>query len=154
MLNEIIEKNLNRIENDLLEIEGLQRIDFIDIFSTSEKHKEQLDAEVIKMAKLLKETERGNVYLLNKPIKTKYGELKYIKIRFFDQTRLNWEAAADFVVKDRSVLMKKVGKDIRYSYIKREEWDAIEFKTSDTLIYFLNPLASEVYGKYQLWRME
>lgn len=148
MLNEIIEKNLNRIENDLLGIEGLQRIDFIDIFPTSEKHKEQLDAEMIKIAKLLKETERGNVYLLNQPIKTKYGELKYIKIRFFDQTRLNWEAAADFVVKDRSVLMKKVGKDIRYSYIKREEWDAIEFKTSDTLIYFLNPLASEVYGKY------
>ena len=154
MLNEIIEKNLNRIENDLIEIEGLQRIDFIDIFPTSEKHKEQLDAEMIKIAKLLKETERGNVYLLNQPIKTKYGELKYIKIRFFDQTRLNWEAAADFVVKDRSVLMNKVGKDTRYSYIKREEWDAIEFKTSDTLIYFLKPLASEVYGKYQLWRME
>jgi len=148
MLNEIIEKNLNRIENDLIEIEGLQRIDFIDIFPTSEKHKEQLDAEMIKIAKLLKETERGNVYLLNQPIKTKYGELKYIKIRFFDQTRLNWEAAADFVVKDRSVLMNKVGKDTRYSYIKREEWDAIEFKTSDTLIYFLKPLASEVYGKY------
>ena len=109
---------------------------------------------MIKIAKLLKETERGNVYLLNQPIKTKYGELKYIKIRFFDQTRLNWEAAADFVVKDRSVLMNRVGKDTRYSYIKREEWDAIEFKTSDTLIYFLNPLASEVYGKYQLWRME
>ena len=148
MLNEIIEKNLNRIENDLLGIEGLQRIDFIDIFPTSEKHKEQLDAEMIKIAKLLKETERGNVYLLNQPIKTKYGELKYIKIRFFDQTRLNWEAAADFVVKDRSVLMNRVGKDTRYSYIKREEWDAIEFKTSDTLIYFLKPLASEVYGKY------
>ena len=148
MLNEIIEKNLNRIENDLIEIEGLQRIDFIDIFPTSEKHKEQLDAEMIKIAKLLKETERGNVYLLNQPIKTKYGELKYIKIRFFDQTRLNWEAAADFVVKDRSVLMNRVGKDTRYSYIKREEWDAIEFKTSDTLIYFLKPLASEVYGKY------
>ena len=42
--------------------------------------------------------------------------------------------------------MNKVGKDKRYSYIKRPEWDAIEFKTDDTLIYFLNPLASEVYG--------
>ena len=60
MLNEIIEKNLNRIENDLIEIEGLQRIDFIDIFPTSEKHKEQLDAEMIKIAKLLKETERND----------------------------------------------------------------------------------------------
>ena len=46
----------------------------------------------------------------------------------------------------RNILMNKVGKDKRYSYIKRTEWDAIEFKTNDTLIYFLNPLASKVYG--------
>ena len=147
MFEEIIEKNLNRIEKDLVEIEGLQKIDFIDIFPISEEHKKQLDDEISKKAKLLKETERGNVYLLNQPIKTKYGDLRHIKIRYFDETRLNWEAAADFVVKDINVLMNKVGKDSRYSYIKRTEWDAIEFKTDDTLIYFLNPLASEVYGK-------
>ena len=146
MLKEIIEKNLHRIENDLLQIEGLNNIDFIDVFPTSEEHRIQLDIELSKISKLLKETERGNVYLLNKPIKTKYGELRHIKIRYYDETRLNWEAAADFVVKDRNILMNKVGKDKRYSYIKRNEWDAIEFKTNDTLIYFLNPLASKVYG--------
>ena len=69
-----------------------------------------------------------------------------MKIRYYDEKRLNWEAAADFVVNDRNILMNKVGKDERYSYIKRTEWDAIEFKTNDTLIYFLNPLASKVYG--------
>ena len=146
MFEEIIEKNINRIEKDLTEIEGLQKIDFIDIFPISEEHKKQLDNEISEKSKLLKETDRGNVYLLNQPIKTKYGDLRYIKIRYFDKTRLNWEAAADFVVKDRNVLMNKVGKDSRYSYIKRTEWDAIEFKTDDTLIYFLKPLASEVYG--------
>ena len=146
MFKEIIEKNLNRIEKDLLEIEGLENIDFIDIFPTSEEHKRELEDEISKISKLLKETERGNVYLLNQPIKTKYGELRHIKIRYFDETRLNWEAAADFVAKDRNTLMNKIGKDTRYSYIKRTEWDAIEFKTDNTLIYFLNPLASEVYG--------
>jgi len=146
MLKEIIEKNLHRIEKDLLQIEGLQSIDFIDIFPTSEEHKKQLDNEVSKISKLLKETERGNVYLLNEPIKTKYGELRHMKIRYYDEKRLNWEAAADFVVNDRNILMNKVGKDERYSYIKRTEWDAIEFKTNDILIYFLNPLASKVYG--------
>ncbi len=146
MLQEIIEKNLNRIEKDLLEIEGLRSIDFIDIFPKSEEHKIQLDDEVSKISKLLKKTEKGNVYLLNEPIQTNYGELKYLKIRYFDETRLNWEAAADFVVEDRDALMDKLGKDKRYSYIKRLEWDAIEFKTENTLIYFLNPLASEVYG--------
>ncbi|MCI8587675.1 MAG: hypothetical protein HFJ49_03580 [Clostridia bacterium] len=146
MLQEIINKNLSRIEKDLLEIKGLQNIDFIDIFPTSEEHRVELDKEASKISKLLKKTERGNIYLLNQPVKTNYGELKYLKIRYFDETRLNWEAAADFVVKDRNVLMNKVGKDKRYSYIKRPEWDAIEFKTENTLIYFLNPLASEVYG--------
>ena len=147
MVKEIIEKNLKRIENDLKEIEGLQRIDFIDIFPTNENHKIMLDEEISKISKRVKKTERGNVYFLNQPIETKYGKLEYIKIRIFDETRLNWEAAADFVVENRDVLKDKVGKDNRYSYIKRQEWDAVEFKTKDTLIYFLNPLASEVYGK-------
>ena len=147
MVKEIIEKNLKRIENDLKEIEGLQRIDFIDIFPTSGNHKIMLDEEISKISKRVKKTERGNVYFLNQSIETKYGKLEYIKIRIFDETRLNWEAAADFVVENRDMLKNKVGKDNRYSYIKRQEWDAVEFKTNDTLIYFLNPLASEVYGK-------
>ena len=147
MLYEIIDKNLKRIEPDLKEIEGLKSIDFIDIFPVSEEHKNQLDDEISKMSILLKETDRGNVYLLNEPIKTKYGDLRCIKIRFFDESRLNWEAAADFVVEDRNILSNKVGKDSRYKYIERPEWDAIEFKTENTLIYFLKPLASEVYTK-------
>lgn len=150
MLEEIINKNLNRIEKDLLQIKDIQTIDFLDIFSESEEHRRLLDEEISKSAILLEKTERGNVYALNNPIETKYGKLTYIKIRIFDETRLNWEAATDFVVKDRNVLMEKVGKDERFSYIKREKWDAVEFKTDDTLVYFLNPLASEVYGKNNL----
>ncbi len=147
MLNEIVNKNLNRIESDLTEIIGLKSIDFLDVFPISEEHKIKLDNELAQNSTLLKETERGNVYLLNNPIKTKYGDLKYIKIRFFDESRLNWEAAADFVVEDRNVLLNQVGKDERYKYIERPEWDAVEFKTKDTLVYFLKPLASEVYSK-------
>lgn len=147
MLEEIVRENLNRIEEDLLEIKDLQNIDFLDIFPKSEEHRNRLDKETSKIAMLLETTERGNVYALNNPIETKYGKLIYVKIRIFDKTRLNWEAAADFVVKDRNILMMKVGKDTRFSYIKREKWDAIEFKTDNTLVYFLNPLASEVYGK-------
>lgn len=147
MLYEIIERTLKRIEPDLDEIEDLQNIDFIDIFPTSEEHKIQLDQELSSISTLLEKTERGNIYSLHEVISTKYGKLKYIKIRFFDESRLNWEATADFVVKDRNVLLDKVGKDERFSYIERPEWDAVEFKTDNTLIYFLNPLASEVYGK-------
>ena len=147
MFYDIVDKNLRRIDDDLKKIEGLKCIDFIDIFPTSENHKVQLDQELTSISKILKETDRGIVYSLNNPISTKYGELKYVKIRFFDETRLNWEAAADFVGEDRNILLEKVGKDDRFKYIERPYWNAVEFKTKDTLVYFLNPLASEVYGK-------
>lgn len=145
MIEEIVNKNLVKIEADLKEIDDIQKIDFIDLFPISEEHKEMLDNEAKSISKIIKETERGNVYLLNNPIKTKYGNLSLFKVRFFDETRLNWEAAADFVVGDRKVLENKVGKDSRFKYISRPDWDAVEFKTKDTLIYFLNPLASDVY---------
>ncbi len=147
MIYDIINKNLERIENDLKEIEGLRNIDFIDIFPISEEHKLQLDDEMSTIATLKVKTERGNVYTLNNPVETKYGKLKWIKIRYFDESRLNWEAAADFVVENRNILLNRVNNDDRFTYIKREDWDAIEFKTNNTLIYFLNPLASEVYSK-------
>ena len=145
MIEEIINKNLKRIEKDLQEIKDIKKIDFIDLFPVSEKHKDLLDNEAKRFSRIIKETERGNVYLLNNPLKTKYGDLSLFKVRFFDETRLNWEAAADFVVKDRKDLEDKVEIDSRYKYIVRSDWDAIEFKTKDTLIYFLRPLASEVY---------
>mgnify|MGYP001864261629 FL=1 len=147
MLYEIVRKNLERIDSDLKEIEGIKRIDFIDVFPTSVEHKMQLDLEMQNISSLILETERGNVYILHEAIHTKFWELKFVKIRFFDETRLNWEAAIDFVVEDRNILLNRVGKDSRYSYIQRPEWDAVEFKTSDTLIYFLHPLASEVYSR-------
>ena len=145
MIEEIVNKNLERVEKDLKEIDDILKIDFIDLFPISEEHKSLLDNEAKSISKIIKETERGNVYLLNNPIKTNYGNLNLFKVRFFDETRLNWEAAADFVVGDRKVLENKVGRDSRFKYIVREDWDAIEFKTEDTLIYFLNPLASDVY---------
>ena len=149
MIEETIKKNLKRIENDLKEINDIQRIDFIDLFPVSEEHKKLLDDEAMKIGKIVKKTERGNVYLLNTPLITEYGQLGLVKVRVYDETRINWEAAADFVVKDRKVLENKVGKDPRFKYIVRPDWDAIEFKTKDTLIYFLNPLASEVYLIYK-----
>ncbi len=147
MIKEIIDTNLKRIENDLLEIKDILNIDFIDIFPTSNEHKELLDTEALSIGKIVKETDRGNVYLLDKGISTKYGYVNLIKVRLFDESRLSYEAAADFVVSNREILLSKVGKDSRFKYIKREEWDAVEFKTDNTLVYFLSPLASEVYLK-------
>lgn len=76
MLEEIIQRNLSRIALDLEEIPGIISIDFMDIFPVSEDHRSQLDAEVARRARALQNTERGNVYELDEPIQTQYGELK------------------------------------------------------------------------------
>lgn len=144
-VDEIVEHNLTRIAQDLKEIPGLISIDFMDIFPASEEHRKALDEEMKTRAVVLQVTERGNIYALHIPLDTPYGKLKYFKVRFFDESRLNWEAAADFKVRNRQLLLDKVGQDDRFSYIERPDWTAVEFKTTDTLVYFLEPLASEVY---------
>lgn len=145
MLKQIIDKNLKRISMDIEEIEGVEYIDFIDIFPESEEHRKMLDEEVNKISILIDSTEKGNFYLLNEPIETKWGKLKFLKIRFFDESRLGYEAAPDFAVKDWQALKNKAEKDKRFSFISRPNWDAIELKTKDSLIYFLNPLVTTVY---------
>lgn len=146
MLEDIIKKNEDRIAEEVKEIEGIEKIDFIDIFPKSEEHRKSLEEEVIQISRLIDSTEKGDFYLLNEPIQTKWGNLKFLKIRFFDENKLQYEAAPDFVVNDWNKLKQKVETDERFSYMNREKWEAIEFKTQNCLAYFLNPLVSEVYG--------
>ena len=145
MLREIVDLNQKRIKEDLKEIEDIVCIDFIDIFPKSEEHRQKLDNEVSKISTLIDSTEKGNFYLLNSPIETEWGELKFLKINFFDESRLNYEAAPDFKVKDWGKLKEKVKEDVRFTYINRPKWEAVEFKTDNSLIYFLNPLVTTVY---------
>lgn len=62
------------------------------------------------------------------------------------ESRLAYEAAPDFAVSNWDALKQKAQTDERFSYISREKWNAVEFKTQNCLAYFLNPLVSEVYG--------
>ena len=145
MIEEIIRINEKRIAQDLEIFSGIKFIDFIDIFPVSLKHKIKLDNEAKSIAKVIDQTEKGTFYLLNNPIDTKWGKLKFLKIRFFDETRLNWEAASDFAVDNWNELKQKVGIDEHFSFYSRKEWDAIEYKSKNSLIYFLNPLVSSIY---------
>jgi len=146
MIEEIIHINEKRIERDMKKFEDIKFIDFIDIFPISEEHKEQLDNELKKIAKIIDQTEKGTFYLLDNPIDTKWGKLKFLKIRFFDESRLNWEAAPDFAVENWKELKDKVGKMEGFSLYSRKEWDAVEYKSDDSLIYFLNPLVTSIYN--------
>lgn len=145
MIEEIIRKNEKRIENDISKFRGIKSVDFIDIFPTSEEHKRQLDLEANNIAKIIDKTEKGTFYLLNNAIATRWGKLKFFKVRYFDETKLNWEAAPDFEIEDWNNLKQQVEKDKELTFISREKWDAIEYKSNDALIYFLNPLVTAVY---------
>lgn len=145
MIQEIVKLNEKRISKDINEIDGIKNIDFIDIFPISEEHRVNLDNEASTLGKLIDSTEKGNFYLLNKPIKTRWGNLKFIKIRFFDESKLHYEAAPDFELDSWENFLEIAQANKRYSFINREKWKAIEFKTENCLVYFLNPLITQVY---------
>lgn len=145
-IKEIIDINQRRILKDIQEVDGIKRIDFIDIFPISEEHREKLNQEAKNISTVIDSTEKGEFYLLNDPIKTKWGDLKFIKIRFYDESKLNYEAAPDFEVENWNKLKEQCIYDSRFTFIERKKWNAIEFKTDNCLVYFLNPLVTEVYG--------
>lgn len=146
MIQEIIKLNEKRISKDISEVEGIKNIDFIDIFPTSEEPRIKLDNEACTLGKLIDSTEKGNFYLLNSPIKTKWGGLKFVKKRFYDESKLHYEAAPDFALESFEKLKEIAQNDKRYSFINREKWQAIKFKTENCLVYFLKPLVTQVYG--------
>lgn len=145
-IKEIIDINQKRVSKDLQEINGIKGIDFIDIFPISEEHRGKLKQEAKNISTLIDSTEKGDFYLLNNSIKTKWGDLKFLKIRFYDESKLNYEAVPDFEIENWDKLKEKCKCDVRFKFIEREKWNAIEFKTDNCLVYFLNPLLTEVYG--------
>ena len=95
-IKEIITQCEVDIEEDIKCLEFIKCIDFIDIFPISDEHKALLDKEALGIATIIDKTERGNFYVFNEPIATRFGQIKICKIRKFDETRLNWVAAPDF----------------------------------------------------------
>ena len=121
-------------------------IDFIDVFPVSEEHKTILDSEALKIATIIEKSNRGNFYLLNEPIKTKFGEVKIFKVRIFDKTRMNWVAAPDFATTDYNKFFELYKNDERFNYIEKPTYKGLEFKTHSSLIYFLDELTTDYYN--------
>ncbi len=145
-IEQIIYKCINDITSDLSSLEGIKSIDFLDIFPRSEAHKIFLDAEANKIANIIEKTERGNFYVFHKPVNTKFGELKVIKIRKFDNTRLNWIAAPDFSMEDYNKFLNRYINDNRFIYIEKPTYKGLEFKTKNSLIYFLDIPTTTYYN--------
>ena len=57
IIEDIIARTLRRMERDLSEIKNIRRIDFVDLFPTSESHRKMLDEEAMREGKIIEETE-------------------------------------------------------------------------------------------------
>ena len=145
-ISEIINQCVKNITKDIKSLQYVKEIDFIDIFPRSIKHKNILDEEALKIAKIIEKTDRGNFYVFTTPIPTKFGCLKIIKIRKFDETRLPWVAAPDFSMTDYDMFLNKYKFDKRFAYIERPTYKGLEFKTKDSLIYFLDVPTTTYYN--------
>ncbi len=103
------------------------------------------DAEFVLINDLLKTlgtpgdktaTSTGVTYLLNEPIETSAGTLKVLKIRKPDPTRPQ-RGAPDFRVGDYLKFKKKyLSNGHNFSLIIRPEYEMMELKGIDVLVYF------------------
>ena len=81
-------------------------MDYVEIFPRSEEDRVLLNDEAIKIGNIIEKNERGTTYRLNKPISTELGNIELLKIRKFDETRLSWLGAGDFIVNDLNLIEK------------------------------------------------
>ena len=107
---------------------------------------EVLNKENLDIATIIDKTERGNFYVFNEPIATRFGQIKICKIRKFDETRLNWVSAPDFATTNYDKFFDLYKNDERFKYIEKPTYKGLEFKTDKSLIYFLDELTTDYYN--------
>ena len=97
MINDLVISELNNYKEDIEAIKEEKTIDCITIFSSSEDDYIRLNNE-LSNNKLIDQMTSGNLYYLNEPIKTMYGNLSFIKIRKHDDNYNNYRISVDFTI--------------------------------------------------------
>lgn len=145
-IEDIIKDCLHDCEKDISSLKFIEGVDFVDIFPRTIEHKILLDEEAKKIARVIEKTERGDFYVFHTPLNTQFGPLKIIKVRKFDETRLPWLAAPDFRVTDYASFFKTYKNDSRFSVVQKPTYSGLEFKTPNSLIYFLDEPTTHYYN--------
>ena len=85
----------------------------------------------------------GFTYLLNEPIKTPYGSLKLVKVRLPDPSR-SQRGAPDFKLLDYQKFKEKfIRSSGDFTLMLKEEYEMIEIKGVDVLVYIPNKTLGE-----------
>ncbi len=146
MIKEKIEKIVELCKEDISKFAEIQSMDYVDIFPTSKQERIDLNNEASTLGKVIETTSRGNTYRLYSPIQTILGIIEIIKIRKFDETRLHWLGAGDFVVADFEKFKEKYKDYQNCKYVEVENYNAIEIKTPNTLGYVMD-IPTSIYYK-------
>ena len=107
MITSLIENELKKYKKDISNIKENKTIDCVTIFSSSNEDYDILNKE-LSDNRIIDEMSSGNLYLLNNPIETIYGDLSFIKVRKHDNNYNNYRISVDFIVDDYDSFKNKI----------------------------------------------
>ena len=125
-------------------------LDYVAIFSQDEEEQKQLLEIAHKLGSVVEETKTGLTFLLSQPYKTKKGNLRLVKIRYWDKNK-PFRGAPDFRVNDYTSFKEKYGRLPNMNLIDRKEYEMLELsdKNSDILVYFPSEPLTVAFSKCQ-----
>ena len=141
MITSIIENELKKYEKNINDIKENKIIDCITIFSNSNYDYDILNNELANN-RIIDEMSSGNLYLLNKPIETIYGDLSFIKVRKYDDNYKNYRISVDFIVDDYENFKNKINNPIIKKY---DTFELVQFKNDDSIINIISLSAKDDY---------
>ena len=142
MIEKIIKENLNKYKSDINNIKENKMIDCVTIFSNSEEDYEVLNKE-LSGNRLIDEMTSGNLYYLNDPIKTIYGDLSFIKIRKHDDNYNSYRISVDFTVDNYESFKDRLINPVIKEY---DTFELIQFKNETSIINIISLSAKEDYN--------
>ena len=121
-------------------------VNYACIFSQSEEEYNELVETVLKIGKVIKETQSGLLFHIE-PLDTTAGKLRILKIRLPDNSRPEL-GDADFTILTFPVFKKEYLVKKGFKLIQRENFEMIELMDSefDVRVYFSNPPLDKQLG--------
>ena len=141
MLAQLITNELLKSKDVIDNIKADKIIDCVGVFTKTDKEYASLNTE-LKDNKLIDEMPSGNLYYLNTPIQTEYGDLFFVKIRKPDNNFDDYRIYVDFVVDDYEQFKNTLDNPTIKSF---DKFELIEFKNNESIVNVVSLSAKDDY---------
>jgi len=144
----IVEQGLKAIKDNTEGVDAV--LDYVAIFSKNEnEYKEMLSVAETLGEEVDKGTiKTGHTFLLKTPLETPAGQLKLIKVRIPDPVRPQ-RGAPDFKIQNYQEFKDKyLQSSGNFTLMPRKEYEMIEIKGVDVLVYIPNKTLGERMKKH------